>query len=383
MGNMENTGNTGNTRNMDTRKTALVLGGGGARGAYEIGVWQALMELGIDIDMVTGTSVGAINGAMVTQGTFDLAVALWKEVDTSMVFDIELKKIIANTGVEAGGLETLLRNYIDEKAVRDSAINFGLVTVELPAMNPDFLMKDQIPTGKIVDYILASAACFPALKSIEIDNVKYVDGAYSDNLPVGMALDQGATHIIAVDLEAIGIYNRKRMLDAEHLKLIRSPWDLGNILVFDKTRTKRIMRLGYLDTLKSYGICDGKYYCFAKGEWTKRSIKGADLAAKIFDLDPELIYIKRILNEKLKEAVKSYTIETAEILPESKSLIDKLAEGFEKAKAKFSSKTTTLIIARTLKETPHDKNLFLTKTAIKLFKDEILAANYLVKEELI
>ena len=50
------------------KKTALVLSGGGSRGAYEIGVWKALKTLGIQIDMVMGTSVGAINGAMIVQG---------------------------------------------------------------------------------------------------------------------------------------------------------------------------------------------------------------------------------------------------------------------------------------------------------------------------
>ena len=46
-------------------KTALVFGGGGSRGAYEIGVWQALNELGIEINIVTGASIGAVNGASV------------------------------------------------------------------------------------------------------------------------------------------------------------------------------------------------------------------------------------------------------------------------------------------------------------------------------
>ena len=68
--------------------TALVLSGGGSRGAYQAGAWQALAELGIDIDMVTGTSVGAINGAMVCQGDLDLTVKLWKEIETHMVFDV-------------------------------------------------------------------------------------------------------------------------------------------------------------------------------------------------------------------------------------------------------------------------------------------------------
>ncbi len=75
-------------RKNNRKKTALVLGGGGSRGAYEIGVWQALKALGIRIDMVYGTSVGAINAAMVAQGDIDLTADLWKELETDMVFDM-------------------------------------------------------------------------------------------------------------------------------------------------------------------------------------------------------------------------------------------------------------------------------------------------------
>ncbi|MFR4798878.1 MAG: patatin-like phospholipase family protein, partial [Lentihominibacter sp.] len=64
------------------KKTALVLSGGGSRGAYEIGVWKALKTLGIQIDMVMGTSVGAINGAMIVQDDLNLAENLWLQLET-------------------------------------------------------------------------------------------------------------------------------------------------------------------------------------------------------------------------------------------------------------------------------------------------------------
>ena len=51
----------------------LVLGGGGARGSYEIGVWKALKELGIPIIGVAGTSVGALNGAIIVQNEYEKA----------------------------------------------------------------------------------------------------------------------------------------------------------------------------------------------------------------------------------------------------------------------------------------------------------------------
>ena len=58
-------------------KTAIVLAGGGSRGAYQIGVWKALREMGIDYQLVTGTSVGALNGVLMVQQEYDKALAVW------------------------------------------------------------------------------------------------------------------------------------------------------------------------------------------------------------------------------------------------------------------------------------------------------------------
>ena len=287
---------------MKNRKTALVLGGGGSRGAYEIGVWQALRELGVTIDLVTGTSVGAINGALVAQDSFDLAVSIWREIDTSMVFDIDIKDLLSNNGIGNSKLKALLTKHIDEDAVRKSQVEYGLVTAELPSMAPKSLMKEQIPEGKLVDYILASSTLFPMMKSYEIDSMKFIDGGFTDNLPVGMAIDQGATHIVAVDLEAVGVIHKERLLDADHLRIIQCPWDLGNFIIFDKINSRKILRLGYLDTMKAYQVYDGSYYCFVKDEFDKRSLRGANTAGMIFELDPEIIYKKHIYNLHLKKS---------------------------------------------------------------------------------
>ena len=68
-------------------KTGLVLGGGGSRGSYQIGVWKALREAGIVPDIITGTSVGALNGALMVQNSYEKAVALWETLTTTSVFD--------------------------------------------------------------------------------------------------------------------------------------------------------------------------------------------------------------------------------------------------------------------------------------------------------
>ena len=66
-------------------KTAVVLAGGGSRGAYQIGVWRAMKELGISWDIVTGASVGALNGALMVQGDYDVAQSLWENITSKEV----------------------------------------------------------------------------------------------------------------------------------------------------------------------------------------------------------------------------------------------------------------------------------------------------------
>ena len=66
---------------------ALVLSGGGAKGSYQIGAWKALKKLHIKFDIVTGTSVGALNGAMVTQNSYRRAISLWKKINLEVLFN--------------------------------------------------------------------------------------------------------------------------------------------------------------------------------------------------------------------------------------------------------------------------------------------------------
>ena len=66
-------------------KRALVLSGGGSRGAYECGAWQALKEMNIRLDAVYGTSIGAINAALVAQGDLDRCVRLWNTITLNQI----------------------------------------------------------------------------------------------------------------------------------------------------------------------------------------------------------------------------------------------------------------------------------------------------------
>ena len=376
-------------------KIGFVLSGGGSRGAYEVGVWQALRELGIKIDVVTGTSVGAINGALVSQGAFDLAVSLWKALETHMVFDTKESKNISGKfdfnfelgGTAPTGLKKLLSAHLEETVIRKSPIDFGLVTVEYPAMKPVFLKIKDIPEGQLSDYILASAACFPAVKTHEIRGKQFIDGAFTDNLPINLALEMGADTVIAVDLEAIGITNKTNLNEVDKMITISCPWDLGNFLLFDKVNSSRIMRLGYLDTFKSFEIYEGNYYTFVKGAFTRKDLAGADAAARIFQLNPELIYKRTIFDEYLKIEMENHSSTTAKIATGGTAAIAHLLGWIKseilKVQHDFNPKSTTLELAEDIKNQVNSRRLFLARKTKKLLNDEIAAAEYIVKAGLI
>ena len=270
---------------------ALVLGGGGARGSYELGVWKALIEMDISIDIVVGTSIGAVNGALLAQGDYANAEKLWRTFDVGRMLGVEdyndkdLKEKIwvslqkhakesltksGGLGVSAGEFKCMLEDYLDEEKIRNSKTKFGLMTVELNSLTPVGTFADQMPPGQIVDYIMASAAIVPALKPYEIDGKKYIDGAYYDNIPLELAKEKGATKFIAVDLQAFGRIRKESFSEVadENIHYIRSYWDLGPGLVLDEDIVSRNIMLGYYDTLKSFQAFDGNAYTFIKDAQT-------------------------------------------------------------------------------------------------------------------
>ena len=260
-------------------KTAVVLAGGGSRGAYQIGVWKAMRELHIDYQLVAGTSVGALNGALMVQQEYDKALQVWENISSQEIVGDAIpqqddpddrflrrafaRQAFAHGGVELSALEHFVSRLVDEERFWDSPVDFALVTVEYPSLKPLELMKKDIPRGKLQEYLMASAACFPAFQTKEIDGRRYMDGGYHDNMPVNLALKMGADRVIAVDLESIGITHRVRDPEKQ-VTLICSLWPLGSFLKFEEKLARRNIQLGYLDARKAFGEADGQLYTFQK-----------------------------------------------------------------------------------------------------------------------
>ncbi len=266
-------------------KRAIVLSGGGARGSYQIGVWKALRKLRIKYDIVTGTSVGSLNGALMTQKTYFKGVWFWKNISYKQVFKDEIiiskgkkdnfkkyaKAIIVENGMDVSNLEDTVEKALNEKKLRKSNIDFGLVTFNLTSLKPIRLTKKEIPVGKMKDYLIASATCYPAFKKKSIDNEEFIDGGYSDNLPINLAIKMGAEEIIAVDLRTIGLKRRARNKKVK-VTYITPRNSLGSLLSFDKISARRGIRLGYNDTMKISDKLDGNKYTFKK-EHLKRNFQ--------------------------------------------------------------------------------------------------------------
>lgn len=262
-------------------KRALVLSGGGARGAYQMGVYKALQKMKINIDIITGTSIGALNGCMFVQGDYKKALKMWESLSFSSVLEnaekiyldtIQGKKelfsqyiaaLVKSGGFDIKKIEETVESAFDHYKFYSSDIDFGLVTVRANDLKPILLTKDELKPDVVMDYLVASAAIFPAFSKKKIENQDFIDGGYYDNLPIELAVKMGATEVVAVDLETIG---KKRNVDSElvDIKIIRPTTKLGNFLNFDGKLTKKYIDIGFNDCMKAYGKFEGNKYTFKK-----------------------------------------------------------------------------------------------------------------------
>jgi len=326
----------------DTPRKALVLAGGGARGSYQVGVWRALTELSWNPQIITGTSVGSLNGAMFALDLYETARDMWTSIRSQDVMELPeetrnltelhqfLRDVVRAGGMDVTPLEEIVERVLDEDALRASPIRFGLVTVEKRGLKPRELPLEEIPKGKVKDYLLASAACFPALRAKQIDGVQFLDGGYRDNMPTGLAQKMGAEELVCVDLEGVGITLPNRT--GLPTTMVRSYWELGDILHFDPDTARRNIELGYYDTLRAFGRLRGCAYAVAKNEQTaqdaaafrqrfdavQKAVKAkypvtltADLALKLANMqDAELAPLEAAAEDVGVDPTRYYTVET-------------------------------------------------------------------------
>ena len=272
---------------IDNSKTsAIALEGGGAKGGYEIGVWQALDEAGIKYNAVSGTSVGALNGGLMAMRDLPRAKDAWNNMKLGKVIELdeeqeenlsrafngdiglddvqrlipEALEIIKNRGLDVAPLRAWVREVVDAKAIKESDVELYIATVSITDRKALEVKVNDLPEDQICDMLLASAY-HPTFKLEKLGGKFYTDGGFVDTLPLHALVTNGYKDIIAVRIPGIGHNRRFRMPDDVNITYIATNADLGGVLNFDAEQSRRDMAIGYLDAKRVlYGLYGKHYY---------------------------------------------------------------------------------------------------------------------------
>ncbi len=276
---------------MDKPKKAIVFAGGGSKGAYQLGAWKALNEIGEAFDIATGTSIGSINAAFYVQNDFDEAEKMWSEITAGDImangisFDASFESIKA----QRENILPFIKNYINTKSADNtpfinmmhryfnkekffsSDTDYALITVNYNGFGPGDLIPVEITKQdmeKLGDdawkWIAASCACYPVFPPFEIDGKHYIDGGFYDNIPVASAIKLGASSVVVVDLNADS--KHEGYIKHPDVTYIRPVKDLGNFMNFERNVLDRSIKWGYNDTMKAFGRYKGVFYTFLPDE---------------------------------------------------------------------------------------------------------------------
>lgn len=287
----------------------LVLAGGGAKGAYQIGAWKAMRELGVTFNAVAGVSIGSINGALMIADEFERALDLWKTVTVDKGVNIEeelpdpenlfskknwvalFREFIKKKGIDASPTRDFLEQYIDEKKIREKDILFAIVTVQMTqGVKPLELFLKDIPEGQLIDYLLASSNV-PLVAGIGPEGERFLDGGVYNNVPVSVLKKSGYNRLVVVDISTIrGVSNSLDFTNSEivYIKPYNTD-DIGAAFDFDSGMIEMRMEMGYLDARKAFSKLSGKIYYFTPRDF-KALVKkyGSDAVQELEELAYEL-----------------------------------------------------------------------------------------------
>jgi NTE family protein len=218
------TGDSVETMANPARKVAWVLGGGGLRGAAEVGMAKALTAEGIQPDLFVGTSVGSINGAVlasapVEESTVRLA-EMWETMAVSAVFSESLLSRARNlvnhwTHLHSNEpLKRLIQEWVPYGKLEESFRTFQCVAACIETSAEHWFTD-----GSVEDAILASSALPGVLPPVEVAGRHYIDGGVVNSIPVSRAIELGSNEIYVLHVGHID----------DPLEVPRHPWDVAMV----------------------------------------------------------------------------------------------------------------------------------------------------------
>lgn len=240
-------------------RVALVLGGGAARGFAHVGVIRALEQEKIPIDMVVGTSVGGLIGAIYAAdvSSFDLEWTAF-QLEKEDLFDFGMLNAVTGMGFAKGDkLEAWVKSHIKTANIENLKLPFAAVATDL-----NWGYKVVLDHGSVARAIRASAAIPGVFQPVQHQGKILVDGGVVDNIPISVAKAKGADIVIAVDISGnLGNTNITNLLGVslqatnimfalnveqskKNADILITPAGIGDVGMLDFTQKKRCMQAG-------------------------------------------------------------------------------------------------------------------------------------------
>lgn len=314
---------------MEKKDYGLVFGGGGGKGAYQIGVWKGLKQLGMDswITAVSGDSVGGLNALLFANGDYNKAEEIWTNIRPIQFLDIEPEGVCSRDG-----LTRIMEKEIDLTKVSASPIDC-YVNIALCPKEPEGTTEAEsalkaLSAGRTFDgeyihlngkspkeieaVLLATSAMPVVYAPVKVGDSYYRDGGLFDNLPMRPVLESGHKNLIVVPLGHED-YDVILASQSEEFLLIEPSGDIGELLDgtldFDGRNVQYRIQMGFYDTLRAVEFYDRRKLGFPVDAREKASRIEDDLrkarananAANAFaDAEAHMNQFNSILNKYLK-----------------------------------------------------------------------------------
>ena len=260
-------------------KLGLVLGGGGGRGAYQIGVWEALEELGIakHIKVISGTSIGALNAMLFMQGDLEKAKRAWVSLHQDEILPIDKKDIILqsklrifNTAARINrildlkpdllyegefsseGITKVMAEFLDIDKALGAKVPCYCACTDLVLRDKRYFKVGDYPPEIIKQILLASSAIPGLYDAVEIEGQLYLDGGLQDNVPITPVYQEDCDIIIVVRLCPEDRIDHRQFPDAKIIDIaLEENKEVNNEGIFDFSQEtiNEKMQAGYDATI--------------------------------------------------------------------------------------------------------------------------------------
>lgn len=261
-------------------KIGIALAGGGARGAYQIGVWKALKEKGLEpsLHAFSGASVGSVNAIFFAMGDYELAYQLWSmlERDTLFLADKhmfsrffkERWRFFTKGIYDTSNFEKLIDEHVNTRPIKSKEVYIATTAIggmrkkffrmlkvnyryhfEKNRKNLVFHNVSKLSKKRIKKLLLASCAIPVVFRPVEYEGETYYDGGILNNVPFVPLQDTACDKILIIDLFRVNFHRKKDTSD-ENIAAIFPSRSLGGILDFSPKKIQKRIDLGYKDGIR-------------------------------------------------------------------------------------------------------------------------------------